>query len=461
MDNVDPSEKAPPIIDPAFFDNQSEPQTEHHSSSRGVLVALHLSWEAWARCLFILMMLALVCLLTWRPSLGRFNLLISLVSPSRGDRLEWRAIDDPIPLSHPAKRIPALPEWRLSPTHSVYWNLSRPQAGSVVLSSGRITPKNWPRLTDNAWSWQNDAITLRKNSEDQTQVPPQKSMTAFRAGDLAAWPLSTVASSPSVSEPIAIANTGPDLPFFTAASLPALPNSPREASSSSLGEIPPLPSIGKSGQTASILPTAPGAEAQTPAASNSAQTSEVVTNDLPINNPTESNNASATQQEEIIDWKNREITGPIKDAYLIIYPKLQFMGLCVPGQGYIRKYNQIGVPRDLENVKQSGDDGRVPYGRYYIADRYQDTDGPRLFLSWPSPDDAKRIGLDEGQRARIEDAWKRQDLPPQNTPAGGGVGINGLRQWVDKTDGGFALEKPHMDEIFLALPDKAKVLIQP
>lgn len=161
------------------------------------------------------------------------------------------------------------------------------------------------------------------------------------------------------------------------------------------------------------------------------------------------------------DWANTEITRPIAGAYLTIYPKLKFIGLCVPGQGYVRKYNQVAMPRDLERPKFSAHDGRTPYGKYFIAARDRGPEGPALTLSWPSPEDGARIGLQPGQLLDVENAWLAQKLPPQNTAAGGDIRLTGDRDLVEETDGGFSLEAPHMEEIFTALPDGAWIFIQP
>lgn len=160
------------------------------------------------------------------------------------------------------------------------------------------------------------------------------------------------------------------------------------------------------------------------------------------------------------NWADREIVEAIPGAYLTIYPKLKFVGLCVPGQNYIRKYNQIAVPHELSGPKTHSMDGKTPYGKYYIAGHRRDAAGPRLILSWPSPDDARRIGLAPAIVAEIENAWLSQTMPPQTTAAGGGVYLTGLRSQIDATDGSFALEEPHLEEIFTALPDGAWVFIQ-
>ncbi len=166
-------------------------------------------------------------------------------------------------------------------------------------------------------------------------------------------------------------------------------------------------------------------------------------------------------EETVADWKNREISGPIPGSYLTIYPKLKFIGLCVPTQGYIRKYNQVTVPADLLSPKFHARDGRTPYGKYFIAGRERTGQGARLLLSWPSPDDARRIGLDAGTVSTIENAWLDQIMPPQNTPAGGGVMLSAIRPGQEHSENGFALEEPNMEEIFTALPDGAWVFVQP
>lgn len=468
MEQLSSAENDARIIDPSYYDDGGDGDYGQISHGGETFAGLHMPWEAWARCLFILMMLALVCLLTWRPSMGRLYLLFSLVSPSRGERLEWRAIDDPVPLPPPVKRTPLPAEWRLSPGNSSHWTLPRPQAGLPAIAGGRVAPHTWTRITDNAWSWWDDAVRLRRGEANGIQ-PPQKSMTAVRVGDIAVWPTPTPtqartappASGWAAESPMSDAGS----PFFTAPNLPDVPRTVREEPPALVQEVAAAPALDIQ-EGASLFPSL-SALPPLPASNETAHEPLLATRSAPLSpapaQPVAGGGVPAAPIEAIeeIDWKNREITGPIKDAYLIIYPKLRFIGLCVPGQGYIRKYNQVGVPRELEGVKMRGDDGHVPYGRYYIADRNLDADGPRLFLSWPSPEDAKRIGLSDSEQHKVENAWKRESLPPQDTTAGGGVGLNGLRQWVELTDGGFSLEAPHMEEIFTALPDKAKVLIQP
>lgn len=402
------------------------------------------NWEAGARCLFILLMLSLLFWLTWRPGLGKLNLVLSFIGPRPGERLEWRAVDDHEILPEPIFGLPATPEWRLGPNHSTARTVGNASLAVYSASSDRSKMDLWKRTSQNAWSWHDDANMRTKNSLASV-VPPQKSMTAFRVGDIEAWPkiAEPVAEQPLLSTP------GNGVSANILSALPSLDATGENSILASLPALPPLASTGtgNAGDAANLLSPLASATPAEPAT--------VADTGL----PKMSDAIDGLAVVEKIDWKNREITETIKDAYLIVYPKLNFVGLCVPDQGYIRKYNQIAVPRELTGEKLRADDGRIPYGRYYVAERHLDADGPKLFLSWPSPDDAKRIGLEQAPSVEIEKAWERRDLPPQNTAAGGGVGLTGLRQWVDATDGGFALEAPHMEEIFTALPEKAWVII--
>lgn len=204
--------------------------------------------------------------------------------------------------------------------------------------------------------------------------------------------------------------------------------------------------------------TAPVSSSIADSAAASADSAAAATGSL---RPATTASSAATVEVQQQDWKNQEITAAIPGAYLTIYPKLKFVGLCVPGQGYIRKYNQVAVPIDLDQAKLHAADGRTPYGKYYIARHLRDAAGVRLLLSWPSINDAVRAELSQELLSEVERAWQSQSLPPQDSRAGGGVALSGDRLQQDVTSGGFALEEPHMEEIYTALPDGAWVFIQP
>ncbi len=422
-------------------------------------VSVPFAWENYTRSAFLIAMVAFLGFLAYQPTKVRLSMLLSLANPSHGDSLDWRPTARPQKPPAEPKRIVPPNEWRLGAGYTASWNSGRRESRIAPVSGSALARNNWPRFSSNPWSWQDDAQFRRHSLDaDLALQPPQKSASQFRANPNEIWPDNpadiTQTPVPSTTEtdlppllPPLPGQAGLDTMTGLPASLPPLPGAPVPvtatpaitapaiAPAANQRELPPL------GALSPVQPTAPAVS--TPPSSQQPPAS-----------------AQPPAPAEEIDWLNTEITGPIPGAYLTIYPKLKFVGLCVPGQGYIRKYNQIGVPSDLVSPKMAARDGKTPYGKYYIADRHRDTDGPRLYLSWPSPEDAQRIGLDPARMSEVANAWRRQTLPPQDTPAGGGVGLNGLRNWVEVTEGGFALEEPHMEEIFTALPDKAWVFIQ-
>lgn len=415
-----------------------------------------IAWENYLRCFFLMAIFFLIGLLAWRPGLLRFSLIWSLANPSRGESLAWTPEDEDVSYYPEIRRVLPPDEWRLTSTHSTHWQGSRPRARQDGNAGGKLDASQWRRFSSNPWRWRTDSQQARVHQRSDDILPAQKPATEFRAGELATWPAET--SAPGQLAAGGFPTLGgisplPDLPSGASnLSLPALGTTTEPPSLGGIPDLPALPSIAtaQSGGDASSQAMGSGAGSFLPPPTNGTAQAR----------PTQAV-AQPEQKEEVIDWKNREITGPIPGAYLTVYPKLKFIGLCVPGQGYIRKYNQVGIPKELTGAKMGAQDGRTPYGKYYIADRQRDRDGARLYLSWPSPEDAQRIGIDPGKIAEINNAWRTLGLPPQDTAAGGGVGITGLRNWVEFTEGGFTMEEPQMEEIFTALPQGAWVFIQP
>ena len=410
-----------------------------------------IDWIGLLRCFFLSLIVILVLILAWRPGVFRLSVLFSFGMPSLADRLAWQpeSLAVPPPPTRKAAFSPA--EWRLVSNSSPSWiPAPAPMAWEWFRFNSSLPPPVWRRHSHNPWLWRDDREEGRKRDRETFAGSPfQKPVTPFRAGDLAAWP--EVSLAPADHPPTE--NAGEEVGFPALMPFPSIlpePNGQRAA-----GQLPGAAAVSRpsSGTGASSLPPAP------PPPSIRAAVAPPAAIARPDAVPVRAPAGSAPDNGQ--DWRNREIAGPLPGAYLTIYPKLKFIGLCLPGQGYIRKYNQVGVPSDLVNPKMEAQDGRTPYGSYYIADRHRDADGPRLFLSWPSPEDARRLGIDPGRIAQVDNAWRRHELPPQDTVAGGGVGLNGLRNWVEVTEGGFSLEAPHMEEIFTALPDGAWIFIQP
>lgn len=433
------------------------------------------TWQTYIRCLFLLAILGVIVAMSWRPGLLRLSLLMSMVSPSRGDSLAWQPQEDSAPRLPQRRQTPPPSEWRLAAGHGASWTAPAPSSENIPhWQGGSLPSSDWKRVSVNPWSWQDDSEYGRRRQPDALAQPSQKSATGFRADDYDGWGTVQLVREPEetpTEEPAQPATALSDLPPLPALSVPA----PGQPAARPALELPPL-----------TMPEIPARRSEQPAATESPAATGVISLEplsldaldsapsrpiaappsrpAPTERPTPSPNAvtaPSSSEPENVDWKNREITDRIPGAFLTIYPRLKFVGLCVPGQGYIRKYNQIGVPRDLvTQPKLAADDGRIPYGKYYVAGRSRDGDGAKLLLSWPSPDDVRRLGVSSDVVTAVEMAWLDRILPPQTTMAGGGLSLTGLRQWVESTEGGFALEEPHIEEIYTALPEGAWVFIQ-
>ncbi|MCC8181160.1 MAG: hypothetical protein LIP23_09665 [Planctomycetes bacterium] len=465
--------------------------------------------EIYGRCMFLLAVVAVLGVMSWRPGLLRFSVLLSLANPSQGS-LNWQAQTDPEPPLPPTVRLRGPNEWRLGPQYSALnWNSDRPSAKDDMLASQRAVAARWARSSENPWSWQDDVKLKRRTDRLAAMQPPQKSESPYRVGNQTAWPNQnrthiTTGVSPFLDLPPLPSLPGGD---NNLADWPALPTAPLTFPPAPVSTAPPLPdetgdapASNQSAGAAIVSPPAtepeqPAGRAATPTGANnlamlelpsrleSAATVQAVTGPAgstsePVgfteslrppptapapatSTPTAPAEPAAPVQTGPVDWLNQEITRPIEGAYLTIYPKLKFVGLCVPGQGYVRKYNQIGVPRDMAAPKLRGDDGRTPYGRYFVATKSVQPGQASLTLSWPSPEDARRIGLDPGSIAQVEQAWESKQLPPQTTSAGGGVELRGYDNPAEFTSGGFALTEAQMLELATALPDGSWVFVQP
>lgn len=427
----------------------------------------HFHRERFIRCLTLCAVIAAAGYMAWRPAMLRLSQLLFLVSPSRGDSLAWRPEMEEASIRVPIrKRAPEPAEWRLESGARGNWRTERPAAGDHPSWRGfGMLPIRWRRLSGNPWNWRDDGMVhLRRGEHAQ---PPQKAASSFRAQEEDEWGAGRAEASPAAGT----ARTDQtdqmkqtETPDRESKSLPSLAVPSLAAASgpahddSGLSELPPLSldDVARGDPDIPALPVLPAL----PALSQAGTEDRTRSDPAPARDLTPAQPMRPVAAPEAVDWKNREITAPIPGAYLTIYPKLKFIGLCVPGQGYIRKYNQVGVPRDPAGEKMAASDGRTPYGKYYIAARSAGAQGPRMELSWPSPEDAVRIGLGIPETAAIEAAWRDQALPPQDTTAGGGVALIGLRGAMEGTEGGFALEAPQMEEIAAALPDGAWVFIQ-
>lgn len=501
-----------------------------------------LPWDSYIRCLFLLAILGAVGYMAWRPAKLRVSILMSMVSPSRGDSLAWQPPPETAQYLPPAKRTSPPDEWRLRATHASAWMITRPEGAFAAWRGGRMSRARWQRFSYNPWRWQADVSRDRRRDEELAGLPLQKPATGFRSVASGIAPAVAFAAAtttpegdnetpPMVSIPPLEQPSAPETVNLAVADAEATPPAESESVSASEPEPTEAPQLAALPQSAAdpepeeetkaaprtvltIEPIAsPESDRKNEASTDSVADSlspaglPIIASSSPVTpTPTETPSlpepeaATATEpvsptaapdiqeperpEPEAVeakqpdarpepvfaapeqpadaeqDWKNTAITETIPGAYLTIYPKLRFIGLCVPGQGYVRNYSEVAVPGDLLSPKQRGDDGRTPYGRYYVAGRQRDGGGPRLFISWPSPEDARRLGLDPAVTARVDDAWQNHALPPQDSVAGGGVAIVARDGGTTGTLGGFALEGSQIEELFTALPDGAWIFIQ-
>ncbi len=182
-----------------------------------------------------------------------------------------------------------------------------------------------------------------------------------------------------------------------------------------------------------------------------------------------SGTASTTEQtpptkKTAADFRREEITSPIPEAYVVIYLKRRFMGICL-GKEYIRQYHNIAVPKDLSGPKRASEDQRSPIGTYYVCERKIRATGRLLQVSYPSPSDAKSaraLGtVDLDIERAVTQAYAKRQTPPQDTALGGEVFISDQRDAGDQTQSGFAIEPGQFEEVWTATRQGAWVIIRP
>lgn len=97
---------------------------------------------------------------------------------------------------------------------------------------------------------------------------------------------------------------------------------------------------------------------------------------------------------------------------------------------------RISLGREPEGAKRTAGDQRTPEGRYRTLEPMEESRF-HLFIpfDYPSVEDARVAAaqgrLSRADRRRIERAHERGELPPADTPLGGGLGLHGEgRDWT-------------------------------
>ncbi|MGZ8955049.1 MAG: L,D-transpeptidase family protein [Methylovulum sp.] len=129
------------------------------------------------------------------------------------------------------------------------------------------------------------------------------------------------------------------------------------------------------------------------------------------------------------------------------------------GEQTLETLDSIAIGRGGAGFKSHRGDNITPYGSYRIGWVGEKSTFRRFFgLTYPSIDDAEhalRQGvIDQDTYYRIVNAHRYHQIPPQNTPLGGQIGIHGLgradarvHQTFDWTHGCIALTNGQIDHL--------------
>ena len=117
-------------------------------------------------------------------------------------------------------------------------------------------------------------------------------------------------------------------------------------------------------------------------------------------------------------------------------------------------------------IKLNGTDNKTPEGDYKICKKDENWKY-HLFLqlNYPGTDDAKRGAVQQlimpSEEKAIEEAWKNNKIPPQNTAMGGPIGIQGFGAESNWTNGSIAMHNIHIEELYWNISTGTPVAIVP
>ena len=129
------------------------------------------------------------------------------------------------------------------------------------------------------------------------------------------------------------------------------------------------------------------------------------------------------------------------------------------GDQTVETLSQIAIGRGGAGLKSHRGDNITPFGNYRIGWIGEKSSFKRFFgLTYPSTEDAEhalRQGkIDQMTYYRIVSAHQNNQIPPQNTPLGGQIGIHGLgradervHKAFDWTHGCIALTNGQIDHL--------------
>jgi murein L,D-transpeptidase YafK len=129
------------------------------------------------------------------------------------------------------------------------------------------------------------------------------------------------------------------------------------------------------------------------------------------------------------------------------------------GEQTLEILKEIAIGRGGAGLKNHRGDNITPFGDYKIGWIGEKSNFRRFFgLTYPSANDAEKALtkgiIDQSTYDRIMTAHQLHQIPPQNTPLGGQIGIHGLgnaderiHKVFDWTHGCIALTNPQIDQL--------------
>ncbi|PPD39840.1 MAG: L,D-transpeptidase [Methylobacter sp.] len=146
------------------------------------------------------------------------------------------------------------------------------------------------------------------------------------------------------------------------------------------------------------------------------------------------------------------------DVWLLVDTKARKIEV-KKGEQTIETLESIAIGRGGAGLKSHRGDNITPHGSYKIGWVGEKSSFRRFFgLTYPSVDDAQKAFahhiIDEPTYYRIVSAHVNNQIPPQNTPLGGQIGIHGLgradervHKSFDWTHGCIALTNGQIDHL--------------
>lgn len=147
-----------------------------------------------------------------------------------------------------------------------------------------------------------------------------------------------------------------------------------------------------------------------------------------------------------------------RDVWILIDTRKLSLSV-VQGSSIRRTYRNLSIGRGGAGYEKRRRDGKTPLGDFHISRISSDTAFHRFFgLDYPTLEHAKRgVGsgaIGQKQYLSIRQAVRTQQLPPQDTPLGGNIGIHGVgsgdtrvHEDFNWTNGCIALTNEQMDDL--------------